>query len=317
MKPQPIRTSQIQVLRTGRTYGAWPLLAETADGQLVVLSSSNGGDRCSRWDPETGREVWSIEFYAGGVRGKAVTCPPGGGAVLASANEDGVERLDALTGEELSSPYMEEVGTVWDVAAGLLPGGRRFFVGAGHDGRVFRWDAMSGDPLGAPLTGHRGCVMAVTAVPGRDGTAVFASGDENGVILRWNPETGERIGNPLTGSCTAISQITSLILPTGSTLLIGTDSDSTLWRWDASTGESVGEPISLGSEDPKVAPAVVDGAARLFTSGADDMVREWDAATGELVGIPWTGIDIEALARADGSTVFATGSPDGDISLYK
>ncbi|MFF4351085.1 WD40 repeat domain-containing protein [Streptomyces sp. NPDC001530] len=207
------------------------------------------------------------------------------------------------------------MSTVWDVAAGVLPGGRRFFVGAGSD--IFRWDAMSGDPLGAPLTGHRGWVMAVTAVPGRNGTAVIASGDENGVILRWDSKTGDRIGNSITGSRAAIRQITSLILPTGSTLLIAVDSDSTLWRWDAQTGESVGEPISLSAEYPTVAPAVVDGAARLFTSGTDNKVREWDAATGEFVGIPWVGIDIQVLARADGSMLFATGSPEGDISLYK
>ncbi|MET9047065.1 WD40 repeat domain-containing protein [Streptomyces sp. NPDC004362] len=243
---------------------------------MVVLSSSHGGDRCYRWDPETGREMWSAELYADGGPGKAVACPPGGGAVLASANEEGVERLDALTGEELSSPYMEEVSTVWDVDAGVLPGGRHFFVGAGSD--VFRWDAVSGDPLGAPLTGHRGLVMAVTAVPGRNGTALIAAGDENGVILRWDPKTGDRIGNPITGSRARIMQIISLFLPTGSTLVFATDFDSTLWRWDASTGESVGEPMSLGSEYPIVASAVVDGGARLFTSGTDNMVREWDAA---------------------------------------
>ncbi|MGW2432665.1 WD40 repeat domain-containing protein [Streptomyces sp. NPDC001640] len=315
MKPQPIRTSQIQVIRTGRAHGAWPLLAETADGQLVVLSSSHGGDRCYRWDPETGREMWSAELYADGGPGKAVACPPGGGAVLASANEEGVERLDALTGEELSSPYMEEVSTVWDVDAGVLPGGRHFFVGAGSD--VFRWDSVSGDPLGAPLTGHRGLVMAVTAVPGRNGTALIAAGDENGVILRWDPKTGDRTGDPIAGSRARIMQITLLVLPTGSTLLIATDFDSTLWRWDASTGESVGEPMSLGSEYRIVASAVVDGGARLFTSGTDNMVREWDAATGELIGIPWAGRAVEVLARADGSMLFATGSSEGDISLYK
>ncbi|MEU1412538.1 WD40 repeat domain-containing protein [Streptomyces sp. NPDC005731] len=159
--------------------------------------------------------------------------------------------------------------------------------------------------------------MAVTTVPGRNRTAVIAAVDENGVILRWDPKTGDRIGDPITGSRARIMQITSLILPTGSTLLIATDSDSTLWRWEASTGESVGEPISLGSEYQTVAPAVVDGAARLFTAGSDNMVREWDTATGELIGIPWTGTAIEVLARADGSTLFATGSPEGDISLYK
>ncbi|MEE1670445.1 hypothetical protein RCR19_33840 [Streptomyces sp. WAC07094] len=66
-----------------------------------------------------------------------------------------------------------------------------------------------------------------------------------------------------------------------------------------------------------MASAVVDGGARLFTSGTDNMVREWDAATGELIGIPWAGRAVEVLARADGSMLFATGSSEGDISLYK
>lgn len=62
---------------------------------------------------------------------------------------------------------MENVSTVWDVAAGALPDGRSFFAGAYHVRQlVHRWDAVTGNPLSAPLVGHKGCVMAVAVVPG-------------------------------------------------------------------------------------------------------------------------------------------------------
>jgi WD40 repeat protein len=316
MKHQPIRTSRTQVIETGTATGAWPVLAETVDGRLLVLSSSSGGADCARWEPDSGRRVWHVAFDDGGGGGQAVACPAEGGAVLASAGEDGVRRLDALAGEDLPSPLMEDVGTIWDVAAGPLPGGRWIFAGAGHDGGVYRWDALTGAPLGSPLKGHGCCVMAVASVPHPGGTAMIASGDEAGGILRWDAATGERIGEPIVGPCGAIRQITSVVLPSGSALLVGTDADSALWRWEAATGEPVGEPFLLGTEYPWAATAVVGGAARLFTSGADGLIREWDASTGELVAAPWTGICVAAVERANGCTVIATGSREGDISLH-
>ncbi|WP_330335866.1 WD40 repeat domain-containing protein [Streptomyces sp. NBC_00557] len=164
MKPL-MKRSLTSVIRTGRDYGAWPVLAESG-GELVLLSFSDGRNRLSCWDPQGGREVWQVDLCAGGGE-CAVAQTAGGGAILAVASEDGVERLDALTGTSLPSLHMENVSTVWDVAAGALPDGRSFFAGAGHVRQlVHRWDAVTGNPLSAPLVGHKGCVMAVAVVPG-------------------------------------------------------------------------------------------------------------------------------------------------------
>ncbi|MEQ8145591.1 WD40 repeat domain-containing protein [Streptomyces sp. OP7] len=318
MTSQPIRTQRTHVIKTGTPYDAWPALAETADGQLLVLSSSGGGADCSRWDPESGRRVWRFAFDDGGGGGQAVACPPEGGAVLASAGEDGVRRLNALTGQELPSPLMEDVGTVWGVAACLLPGGHWVFVGAGHDGGVHRWDALTGAPLGSPLKGHGCRVTAVTSVRDPDGTALIASGDEAGRILRWDAATGEPIGEPVANpGGGVIRHLSSVVLPNRSVLLVGTDADGALQRWKAATGEPVGEPIPLDTEHPWVATAVVGGTARLFASGTDDLVREWDPVTGELVAVPWAGVSVAALECADGSTVIATGSREGDVRLHR
>ncbi|MFI8233861.1 WD40 repeat domain-containing protein [Streptomyces sp. NPDC085900] len=318
MKPF-MKRSLTSVIRTGRAYGAWPVLAES-DGELALLSFSDGASRVSRWDPRGGREAWQVDLRAGGGE-CAVAHSAGGGAVLAVASEDGVERLDVLTGTSLPSPHMEQVTTIWDVAAGLLPDGRSFFAGAGHVHQlVHRWDAATGEPLSAPLAGHMGCVMAVAVVPASDtGRAVIASGDEAGVILLWDAATGVRVGDPITGPGDAVRQIVPLRLSTGSDLIVCVDRDSLLWRWDAATGELLGAPVRLGSESeyPTLTAAVVDGASRLFVSGTgDDKVWEWDPVTGNAVDAVLPGISFAVLVRSDGAVVFAAGTREGDIALY-
>jgi WD40 repeat protein len=314
-----MKRSLTSVIRTGRAYGAWPVLAES-DGELVVLSFSDGANRVSRWDPQGGREVWQVDLWAGGGE-STVAQMAAGGAILAVASEDGVERLDVLTGASLPSPHMAEVSTVWDVAAGVLPDGRPFFAGAGHVRQlVHRWDAASGNPLSAPLVGHKGCVMAVAIVPasGSERTMI-ASGDEAGVILLWDAATGVRVGEAIAGPADAIRQIVPLRLSTGSDVLVCVDRDRLLWRWETVTGELLGAPVRLGSESeyPTLTAAVVDGVSRLFVSGtSDEMVWEWDPVTGMAVDAILPGISFDVLVRSDGAAVFAAGTREGDIALY-
>lgn len=75
----------------------------------------------------------------------------------------------------------------------------------------------------------------------------------------------------------------------------------------------------MGSESayPTVTAAVVDGADRMCISGTDDgMVWEWNPVTGKPIEVVLPGISLDVLVRSDGCTVFATGSRDGDLSLY-
>lgn len=304
----------VTAVSTGREFGAWPVLFE-ADGKPVLLSFSDALGRVTRWDPETGRECWHVDFRAGGGP-CAVARVGGGGRVLAVATERGVERLDALTGAELASPRME-VGTVWDVAAGVLPGGRAFVAGAGHCHQVFRWDAETGEPLGQPLAGHGTCVKSVAVVPGSGGPLIV-SGDENGVVLLWCAVTGTRIAE-LTGPADSIVQLVPVSFPAGATLLACVDHDRLLWRWDAATREPVGAPVPLGGDQdsPWSAPAVVNGAARLFVAGtADGMVWEWDPLAGRRVRAVADGISCAVLADGHGGPLLATGSPEGVITLH-
>lgn len=230
----------MSTISTAREYGAWPVFLESG-GQVVLLSFSNALNTASRWDPQSGRELWQVDFYAGGGPCTVVQTDEVG-LILAVASERGVERVNAVTGTVLPSPGMH-VGTVWDVAAGVLADGRAVIAGAGDQGEVHRWDAVTGEMLGVPLTGHRGPVMAIATVPGTQGEGpLIVSGDESGVILLWDAATGARRGEPITGHGDALVQIVPVDLPAGPTLLACVDRDRLLWRWDAHTHEPVGSP---------------------------------------------------------------------------
>lgn len=307
----------MSTISTAREYGAWPVLLESG-GQVVLLSFSNALTTVSRWDPQSGRELWGVDFYAGGGP-CAVVHTDEVGPILAVASERGVERVNAVTGTVLPSPRMH-VGTVWDVAAGVLADGRTVITGAGHHGEVHRWDAVTGEVLGVPLTGHRASVMSIAMVPGTQGEGpLIASGDESGALILWDAATGTRRGEPITGPDDAIVQIVPFDLPAGPTLLACVDRDRRLWRWDAHPFEQVGEPVPVGtqSEIPRVAVAVANGAAHMLVSGTDDkMVREWDPVTGRPMHASVPGISCDLLTRSTGHTVIATGSPEGDLVLY-
>ena len=165
-------------------------------GRLVLPSFSDALGRVTRWDPETGRERWHVDFRAGG--GLCDIARAGGGRrVLAVAAEEGVSRFDAMTGAELAS--------VWDVAAGVLPGGRAFVAGAGHNGKVFRWGAETGERVGEPvaLGGDEDTPWLAPALVG-GAARLFVAGTAYGTVREWDPVAGRRVRAVAPGiSCAA------------------------------------------------------------------------------------------------------------------
>ncbi|MFC1431129.1 WD40 repeat domain-containing protein [Streptacidiphilus sp. N1-3] len=165
---QDMRSAQVMTFTSEQDRVLWPTLARSRSGQVVLLSSCDVQE-IRRWDVFTGRMLWCSD----------------GSLVVAAATEDGVLRLDALTGEKLDGPEMAGGDTVWDVATGLLPDRRAFIAGAGHGNfRVYLWDAATGAPLGPSLLSHTAPVKAVTAITLPDGTALVTTEDESGRILR-------------------------------------------------------------------------------------------------------------------------------------
>jgi WD40 repeat protein len=280
----------------------------------VLLSSGEGQGIC-RWDMSTGRMLWRSEDAW--PNALAVASPPGRNPVVAVATEDGVMRLDALTGAELAGYAMAEADTIWDVATGILPDGRAFIAGAGHCGfRVYRWDAATGEAMGAPLTGHRICVKAVTCMALPDGTTLIASEDEAGVILRWDALSGEPFGRPIQGPGQVNMQLVSLPLPDGRVILASLDMKGTLSRWDAVTGEPIGPLLQPGPET-FLACATAAGHGLLFIASYDGPTRVWDAVSGEVLGAPLPGTGPAALSCFDGSVWLATRTGEAEMAVRR
>ncbi|TKA11455.1 hypothetical protein FCI23_11540 [Actinacidiphila oryziradicis] len=302
--PQGTRTARVTTFASEPGHILWPKLARARSGHVVLLSSCEGQE-IRRWDIATGRMLWRSDdvWFPNAL---AVASPPGRNPVVAVATEDGVLRLDALTGAELDGYAMAANDTIWDVATGLLPDGRAFIAGAGHCGfSVYRWDAATGEPLGPPLAGHTICVKAITAITLPDGTPLIASEDEAGRILRWNAASGQPYGNPIHGPGQYNMQLVSLALSDGRVMLASLDMHGTLSRWDAVTGEPIGPLLRPGPET-FLACATAAGGGVLFIAPYDGPVRVWDAVSGKILGAPLPGTGPAALSCFDGSVWLAT-----------
>jgi WD40 repeat protein len=312
---QGMRSARVTTVNAEPGQILWPTLARARSGQVVLLSSCER-QQIHRWDMFTGRMLWGTED-AWSAHALAVASPPGGSPVVAVATENGVLRLDALTGEELDGYEMAADDTVWDVATGLLPDGRAFIAGAGHCGfRVYRWDAATGEPLGPPLVGHTTCVKAITAVTLPDGTALIASEDEAGRILRWNAASGQPYGNPIHGPGDTNMQLVSLALNDGRTMLASLDMHGALSRWDAVTGEPIGPLLQPGPETFLACAATAAGGV-LFIAPYDGPIRLCDAVSGETLGDPLPGTGPAALSCSDGSVTLATRSADAEMTVRR
>ena len=312
---QGMRSARVMTFTSEQDRILWPTLARSRSGQVVLLSSCDVQE-IRRWDVFTGRMLWCSD---GGwpVNALAVASPPDGSLVVAAAMEDGVLRLDALTGEELDGPEMAGGDTVWDVATGLLPDGRAFIAGAGHcNFRVYLWDAATGAPLGPPLLGHTAPVKAVTATTLPDGTALVATEDESGRILRWNAATGQPYGAPIHGPGDTSMRLVSLALNDGRIMLVSLDMHGTLSRWNAVTGEPIG-PLLHPGPDTSLTAASAAGGGVLFTAPYDGQTTLWDAVSGEPIGTPLPGSGPAALACFDGSVRVATRTADAEMTIRR
>jgi len=292
---------------------AVPATAETR-GRALLVSQGRDGARC--WDAETGRPVGTDEAMVA-RNGLALSSLPDGRLLLGTGVPEGIARHDVLGTPGIGwSPGAEDV-EIWDVAAGTLPDGRRFFVGAGVDGFLYRVDAQTGESLGQPLEGLEDQALAVAVAALPDGLVMVAGGGADQTIRRWNALTGEPIGDLLTGHQAWLTRLAFVAPPGGPVMLVSVDDDGEVRRWDAISGRPVGEPFLAGEDITEVRLTVASTARppQFVTVGSDEVLRRWDATSGQLLEEVPNTVCGTVLTLPDGTGLLALGAADGTISV--
>jgi WD40 repeat protein len=299
---------------TGYAYAVHPLIVSGADGEPLLFTIWGNGSEIHRWDIRSGDVVWRYAEELPGCNDSVLASLPDGRRILAVSTEDGVERLDALTGEVLGGAYPEGM-TIWGLAAGAMPDGRAVLVGAGHDGTVHRWDPASGEPLGPVLRHHRGSALSVGLVHLPTSQVIIVSGDDAGFLRRWDAVTGDPLGGPVAGHASQVRIIVPLPSNGARQLFASSDSVGEICLWDAVTGGQVGETLATTPETFVMATACPARTPLLFAGGSDGRIACWNVTTAEPVDIPLRGVSVACIDRPDGTTLVATGTSRGEITV--
>ncbi|MFI0944099.1 WD40 repeat domain-containing protein [Streptomyces sp. NPDC021020] len=296
-------------------YAVWPLVAFRDErNRTVVISSFGGGDEIAAWDVRTGQRGWSYDGGEYFCYATSVISSRGGRSILIVGHEDGAERFDARTGEQLSSFPLRETA-VWGVDSGILSSGQEIVVAAGYDGSVHRWDPATAESVGSPLEGHAISVKSVALAPISAQGTMIVSGDDAGVIRRWDAVSGEPIGDPIQSFDGPVRQIASVNIASSGTMLITTGSEGEISRWDALTGEKIGDTHRVGAGIAQISTVYVDGICQILSAGSDNCMRRWEAMSGRLLDASTPGYSVTAVDDVDGLLTVASGTIDGKLIL--
>jgi WD40 repeat protein len=325
-------TNGIRLMDEGDLFGALPWFAK-------ALAEEKGGAeqeevhrvrlaavlrRCPRllqlWVHE--RPVSFVEFSPDGRR-VVTACDPGP-----------VQLWDAVSGELLASPPIQNVGA--PLIARFSPDGRRL-VTAGADGWAFIWDTANGRPVTPPINvnqapeyaefspdsrrvlilGQYGSIRVWDAVRGRALTPDLRQGneyyaafspdgqevrtvDETGPVRRYEAATGRPLPPLPRQQYSGVPQ--RLISPDGRRVFLGRYGDGTARVFDIASGQ----PVSpLVRHHGQVSPvAFSPDGRRVLTLNDDQTARVWDALTGLPVCPP---------LKHSGMVRHAAFSPDGRL----
>ncbi|MGF1430994.1 WD40 repeat domain-containing protein [Kitasatospora sp. LaBMicrA B282] len=207
-----------------------------ADGVPVLAAATEQAD-IVRWDARTGEQLpgWGLcdsEFW-----GIDAAVLPGGRAIVVGAGEDGVFRIDALTGELVGDVLEPDTGAL-SVNCRTLDDGTVVIVCGNRGGQVQRIDALTGQLLGPPLQVQETDIPDIARVTTVDlpGGATLVVGTEfEGLVHRWDLRTGEPVGEPIDAG-EPLPDVSALRLA-GESVLITSGYEQVVRCWHAVTGE--------------------------------------------------------------------------------
>ncbi|MER9139784.1 caspase family protein [Mesorhizobium sp. M0830] len=209
-------------------------------------------------------------------------------------------------GEDIVSASNDKTIRIWDWRSGVTLRTIRGYLGNGSDGKIF----------------------AIAVSP--DGKTI-AAGGYFGASLGDKPPYGDiRLFDFATGKIKAVLKAADYATydlafsPDGKTLAAGgADGVVYLWRFDdkSVTGWSLDKKLDADSwHIDKLAFAA--GGTRLAATTTDNGIRLWDVVNGEEIALPDVAeplrdISVMALAVSPDGALFATGSKDGQVQLWR
>jgi WD40 repeat protein/serine/threonine protein kinase len=265
------------------------------------LASAGEDDMIRIWEPDTGKEVRTLQGHKGAVRGLAFSPDS---KLLASASEDGTLRTwDVETGKD-GKVLTGHLDGVFCVAFGP---DERHLVSAGKDKTVRIWD-LADDNGNQVLAGHEAEIRTVAV--SQDGRWL-ASGRGDGIIKIWDPKACKEVR-----SFRAHGDVRSVAFSPDGDRIVSVGDDYVVKVWNTTGAD---EPLlSLRGHLCQLSNAEfnADGTRIISVSRCDLAVRIWDALSGqELITLP-SPYGLEHVVMSPDRMQLAGAAGDGTVKIW-
>jgi WD40 repeat protein len=272
------------------------------DAQGKRLASASWDGTVKVWDPDRGREVYTLRGHAGPI--ESVAFSPDCQRLASASHDKTVKVWDLATGKECYTlrGHSDVVACV-----GFSPDGKRL-ASASWDKTVKVWDASTRQ-LVRTLEEHPDRVFSVAFSP--DGRRL-ASGSSD--VRVWDATTGALLRTCSVNQADPLIWVGSVAFHPDGRRLASANGNNTVIIWDSTTGKSLDVLRGHGPNSVCFSP---DGE-RLATGGYDQTVRVWSTASGaELHTLRGhTALWVSSVAWAPNGQRLASGSADRTVRVW-
>lgn len=228
-----------------------------SSGRTLVATAS--ADRTVRlWDPGTSEPIGlPLTGFSGFLVSVAFSPPTIMGDLLVTwSADDPIQVWDISrnlkpsirrqwgASTKVGLPLAEFMGSLYDVAIGIFPGGRTVIAAGGSLGLLYLWDLETGRPIGDPLA-HSSPITAIAFSQLADGQGVVVTGSMDGSVVLWNATNETPSGRLVVGHTGVVTAVTSVNLSDGHSVIVTASRDETIRIWDPTSAAQIGLPLCV------------------------------------------------------------------------